>query len=298
MIVFTICHRVSRSVTCGAVFEDPPPADETIGRVRKLGPRLQRSFFERAVDDVAQDLLGRVITVDRDGIRVAVRLTEVEAYAGLDRSGVARLPGRTPRTSIMFGPAGHLYTYFVYGMHWCANIVTGTTASASAVLLRAGEVVDGVDTARSRRPRVKHDKDLARGPAGLATVLGLRRATNGADLCRPDGAIALFTGRAAPAQLDPALVRGWGRCSSGGAAALLDRRRADCVGLPGMDAAQAHGRARRGAADSGSRSRWKDDGVPNSDVELSDEKSPALVAEPGATMMRRLHVRCLRYWRT
>jgi DNA-3-methyladenine glycosylase len=98
----------------------------------------------------------------------------------------------------MFGPAGHLYTYFVYGMHWCANIVTGPDGEASAVLLRAGEVVRGLEVARARRPRVRRDHELARGPAGLASVLGLGAAANGTDLCAPGGTVRLSTGAPSP----------------------------------------------------------------------------------------------------
>jgi DNA-3-methyladenine glycosylase len=167
--------------------------------MQEFGGRLPRSFFDREVAEVASDLLGRVIAVDRDGILVAVRLTEVEAYAGLDDPASHAFRGSTPRTAIMFGRAGHLYTYFVYGMHWCANIVTGPDGDASAVLLRAGEVVDGVDTARRRRLRVTRDRELARGPAGLATVLGFDASANGMDLCRPGGDVAVFTGEPASA---------------------------------------------------------------------------------------------------
>jgi len=166
--------------------------------VQKLGRRLPRSFFDRDVAGVASDLLGAVIAVDRDGRRVAVRLTEVEAYAGRDDPASHAFRGLTPRTAIMFGPAGHLYTYFVYGMHWCANIVTGADGDPSAVLLRAGQVVAGLDAARSRRPRVMRDHDLARGPAGLATVLGFDASSNGANLCRQGGEISLFTGDPPP----------------------------------------------------------------------------------------------------
>lgn len=156
--------------------------------------RLPREFFDREVTVVARDLLGRVIVAGRDGRRVAVRLTEVEAYAGLQDPASHAFRGRTPRTAVMFGPPGHLYTYFVFGMHWCANIVTGQDGHASAVLLRAGEVVDGLDDARARRPSVTRDNELARGPAGLATVLGFGAETNGADLCRPGGAIEVRAG--------------------------------------------------------------------------------------------------------
>jgi DNA-3-methyladenine glycosylase len=91
----------------------------------------------------------------------------------------------------MFGPPGHLYCYFTYGMHWCANVVCGPEGRASAVLLRAGEVVRGVETARSRRPAARLARDLARGPARLATCLALGRDTNGADLCTPESPVRL-----------------------------------------------------------------------------------------------------------
>ena len=146
---------------------------------------------------MAPDLLGRVVTSDTvDGL-VAVRLTEVEAYAGpLDPASHAYR--RTSRSEIMYGPAGHLYVYFVYGMHWCANIVTGADGTASAVLLRAGEVVDGLPLARRRRPPARRDRDLARGPAGLAAVLGFTGVDTGADLCDPAGPLAVRAGDGRP----------------------------------------------------------------------------------------------------
>jgi len=144
---------------------------------------------------VARDLLGRLIVAETEDGRVAVRLTEVEAYAGQDDPASHAFRGPTPRTAVMFGPAGHLYTYFVYGMHWCANVVAGRPGMASAVLLRAGEVVEGLDVALARRPRVATVSRLARGPAGLATVLGFTRETNGADLCVPGGRLQVRTGR-------------------------------------------------------------------------------------------------------
>jgi DNA-3-methyladenine glycosylase len=124
--------------------------------------------------EVAPRLLGAVLT--HGG--VSVRLTEVEAYAGPDDPGSHAYRGRTPRNSVMFGPPGHLYVYFVYGMHHCANLVTGPDGDPGAVLLRAGEVVAGIDHARSRRPGAS-DRDLARGPARLCRALGIDLADNG-----------------------------------------------------------------------------------------------------------------------
>jgi DNA-3-methyladenine glycosylase len=141
--------------------------------------------------DVARVLLGAVLVSTVDGAEVAVRLTEVEAYEGADDPASHAYRGETARNGVMFGPAGYLYCYFTYGMHWCVNVVCGPAGRASAVLLRAGEVVRGVDTARLRRPAARTARDLARGPARLASCLGLGRETNGADLCSPDSPVRL-----------------------------------------------------------------------------------------------------------
>ena len=129
--------------------------------------------------DVAPRLLGASLT----HAGVTVRLTEVEAYAGSDDPGSHAYRGPTPRTRVMFGPPGHLYAYFSYGMHVCANVVTGREGTASAVLLRAGEVVDGVDLARERRATTR-ERDLARGPANLCRALGMGLDLDGTDLSR------------------------------------------------------------------------------------------------------------------
>ncbi|MEV4760754.1 DNA-3-methyladenine glycosylase [Micromonospora sp. NPDC049559] len=124
----------------------------------------------------ARGLLG--CTLAANG--VTVRLTEVEAYAGTAGDPASHAyRGRTARNAVMFGPAGYAYLYFTYGMHWCVNVVTGPDGEASAVLLRAGEVVGGLDVARARRPAVRRDVDLARGPARLCATLGLDRAAYG-----------------------------------------------------------------------------------------------------------------------
>ena len=138
--------------------------------------RLTRGFFARPVLEVAPELLG--CTVTHAG--VTVRLTEVEAYDGSNDPGSHAFRGPTPRTRVMFGEPGGLYVYFTYGMHWCANLVCGSVGVANAVLMRAGEVVDGLDVAGSRRPGVTR-RDLARGPARLAKTLALGRNQNGID---------------------------------------------------------------------------------------------------------------------
>lgn len=156
---------------------------------------VERTFLARPAVDVAPDLLGCVI---RNGA-VAVRITEVEAYMGADDPGSHAYRGQTPRNGVMFGPAGYLYVYFTYGMHFCANVVCGLPGTASAVLLRAGEVIAGEDVARSRRPAVRTTRNLARGPARLTSALGLAREHNGADLLNGSDGPALYAA-SAPAE--------------------------------------------------------------------------------------------------
>jgi DNA-3-methyladenine glycosylase len=141
--------------------------------------------------EVAPRLLGAVV---RHG-EVAVRLTEVEAYDGENDPGSHAGRGPTPRSQVMFGPPGRLYVYFTYGMHHCANVVCGPDGTASAVLLRAGEVVDGVERARERRGGAA-DRELARGPARLCVTLGLDLSHNQAPLTGPD--VLLTPGPPAP----------------------------------------------------------------------------------------------------
>ena len=123
---------------------------------------------------------------------MTVRLTEVEAYAGTGADPASHAHrGRTARNAVMFGPAGFAYVYFTYGMHWCMNVVTGAEGTASAVLLRAGEVVSGLDVARARRPAIRRDVDLARGPARLCATLGIDREAYGLDLLDDAGPVRL-----------------------------------------------------------------------------------------------------------
>lgn len=147
----------------------------------------------RPVDEVAPLLLNAIF---RHG-EVAVRLTEVEAYDGETDPASHAFRGRTPRNAIMFGPPGLLYVYFSYGMHWAANVVCGPDGRSSAVLLRAGEVVEGIELARSRRPPTTKDRDLARGPGRLTQALGLTGAQLGRDLLG-DGPVTLTPAAGAP----------------------------------------------------------------------------------------------------
>ena len=153
-------------------------------------------------DDVlaaARRLLGTELVADTADGEVRVRVVEVEAYRGADDPGSHCYRGRTPRNAVMWGPAGHLYVYFTYGMHFCANVVCLTDGVAGAVLLRAGEVLSDRGMAHARRPTARgRDAELARGPARLCTLLGLTREHNDADLLDPTSPVRLETGEPVP----------------------------------------------------------------------------------------------------
>ena len=154
---------------------------------------LARDFLARPAEEVAPGLLGCVLERETaDGI-VAVMLTEVEAYAGAADPASHAYRGRTARNAVMFGPPGHAYVYFTYGMHFCVNVVCLPAGAAEAVLLRAGRVIAGDELARRRRPGVGPARDLARGPARLCQALAIDRALNGADLCDPASPLRLGT---------------------------------------------------------------------------------------------------------
>jgi DNA-3-methyladenine glycosylase len=177
---------------------------------------LARSFLDRPVLDVAPDLLGRVLVRVTPEGPIAVRLTEVEAYAGTADPGSHAYRGRTARNAVMFGPPGHAYVYFTYGMWHCVNLVCGPVGTASAVLLRAGEIIEGADLARARRTTSRRPADLASGPARLATALGIDRTLDGADVCgNPPGVFRLLAG----APVEPSAVRTGPRTGVGGAGA-------------------------------------------------------------------------------
>jgi DNA-3-methyladenine glycosylase len=161
------------------------------------GPLLTQDDLLGPVDIVAPSLLGCWVVTDRPEGRVALRLTEVEAYSGNGTDPAAHSHrGPTPRAAIMFGPPGRLYVYFSYGVHWCANVVVGREGEGSAVLLRAGEVVVGEELARSRRPAARAARDLARGPARLSQALAIGPEDLDADLLAPSSTVRLHSGPA------------------------------------------------------------------------------------------------------
>ncbi|HEX7106262.1 MAG TPA: DNA-3-methyladenine glycosylase [Acidothermaceae bacterium] len=157
------------------------------------GGLLPRSFFASPSMRVAPKLLGCVIEHETDDGVVAVRLTEVEAYHGLLDPGSHAFRGKTPRNAVMFGDPGFVYVYFTYGMHYCMNVVCAPAGTASAVLLRAGEVVAGGELATARRAGAPA-RDLARGPARLTKALGIARDDNGRDACDPSSRLRLRAG--------------------------------------------------------------------------------------------------------
>lgn len=143
---------------------------------------VHRDLLTGTAVQTAPPLLGATVGSRIDGVPVLARITEVEAYEGERDPASHAYRGLTKRTAVMFGEAGHLYCYFVYGMHWCANIVCGEPGTAAAVLLRAAEIVEGESWARSRGAKSVPATKIASGPARLARALGLSGANSGVDL--------------------------------------------------------------------------------------------------------------------
>jgi DNA-3-methyladenine glycosylase len=139
---------------------------------------VERSDLARGPLTVAPWLLNKLVV---RGERVG-RIVEVEAYHGANDAASHAYRGPTPRTAVMFGPPGHLYVYFTYGMHWCANVVCGPEGEAAAVLLRALAPEAGLPAMREARPRARHDLDLCNGPAKLCQAFGITKTQNGVDL--------------------------------------------------------------------------------------------------------------------
>jgi DNA-3-methyladenine glycosylase len=150
---------------------------------------LAQGFYDRPVLEVARDLLGCVVTAGG----VSIRISEVEAYDGANDAASHAFRGPTARNAVMFGPPGHAYVYFTYGMHFCMNLVCAPIGTAQAVLLRAGEVIDGTDLAQSRRPGAR-PRDLARGPARLCVALAVDRGFDGVDVTSRESPITVAAG--------------------------------------------------------------------------------------------------------
>ena len=161
--------------------------------------RLPRRFYRRDPREVAPDLLNKLLV---RGPLVA-RIVETEAYCGGEDPGSHAFRGPTPRTTTMFGLGGHLYVYFTYGMHWCANAVCGEMGEGGAVLLRAAAPLRGIAAMQASRPAAKRERDLCSGPAKLCQAFGLTGAHDGADLVRADRGVTIADDGTPPPK-DPA----------------------------------------------------------------------------------------------
>ena len=169
---------------------------------------LPRSFYRRDSRVVAPELLGKLLVRRSiDGPSLVARIVEVEAYAGAEDPGSHGYRGETPRTRTMFGRPGHLYVYFTYGMHWCANAVCGEVGESSAVLLRAAAPLEGLDRMRADRgAAAKRDRDLCSGPAKLCQAFGIDSDFDGADLVTGDRGLRILDDGTPPPEV-PAVTR-------------------------------------------------------------------------------------------
>jgi len=160
------------------------------------GDILPRTFFQRDAREVGPQLLNKVLA-SADGR--AGRIVEVEAYVGAIDPAAHTFRGKTKRNAVMFGPAGHMYVYFTYGMHWCCNTVCGDEGEGNGVLIRALEPIAGLELMRAARPKTRRDKELCSGPARLTQALGITGEQNGIDLVRArDGYTVLDDGMPPP----------------------------------------------------------------------------------------------------
>jgi DNA-3-methyladenine glycosylase len=164
---------------------------------KKTSKPLAKSFYNRDPLVVAPELLNKVLMC-RDGR--AGRIVEVEAYRGADDPAAHSYRGKTPRTEVMFGPPGHMYVYFTYGMHWCGNVVCGPKGAGNAVLIRALQPIAGMDLMYAARPLAKNDWQLCNGPACLTQAMSITKLQNGIDLMGGDAYTLLDDGMPPPVQ--------------------------------------------------------------------------------------------------
>ena len=167
--------------------------------LQRPAPALERGWFDRRAEVVARDLLGaRLIHTASDGT-VGGWIVEVEAYAGPEDLAAHSAHGMTPRNQVMFGRPGHVYVYFIYGMHHCMNVVCGPDTKPEAVLLRAVAIDEGIELARLRRGPAVTDARLASGPGNVARAFGVDLELNGIDLV--DGPMRIVSPRHSAPQI-------------------------------------------------------------------------------------------------
>jgi DNA-3-methyladenine glycosylase len=176
---------------CSAAHVKAAPYAELMMQPR---PRLPRAFFDRPTLEVARDLIGkRLVRLMDSGERLSGLILECEAYIGSDDLGCHARAGMTKRNASMWGPAGHAYVYFTYGMHWMLNVVTEREGYPAAVLLRALHPQEGLDSMRGRRPG-RSLRQLTDGPAKLCQAMAIDRRLDGEDLCHPEARLFLEQG--------------------------------------------------------------------------------------------------------
>lgn len=159
---------------------------------------LERDFYNRSALAVARDLLGCRLVRQFNGQRLAGLILETEAYQGEEDLGCHASAGKTPRTSVMYGPPGHAYVYFTYGMHWMLNAVTGQVDEPGAVLIRAIQPLEGQALMTENRPYKAGKRGWTDGPAKLTQALAIDKAFNTADLCTEAGNLWIEPGESIP----------------------------------------------------------------------------------------------------
>jgi DNA-3-methyladenine glycosylase len=161
-----------------------PSTSATAWRQIERSLPLARDFFARPATEVARDLLGKVLVHKLDGHTLAAKIVETEAYLGAGDLAAHAARGLTPRTKVLFGPPGHVYVYFVYGMYECLNFVCEPDGTAGCVLIRALEPVAGIEEMKRRRPSARRLRDLTSGPGKLTLAMGITRQHYGCDLTK------------------------------------------------------------------------------------------------------------------